>query len=45
MTDDAEVDLLSELAHARRRVDELESLVENSPVAIVVMDADERVTG
>ena len=40
-----EVDLSSELAEARRRVDELESLVEISPVAIVVMDADERVTG
>jgi PAS domain S-box-containing protein len=40
-----EVDLSSELAEARRRLDELESLVEISPVAIVVMDADERVTG
>ncbi len=40
-----EVDLASELAEARRRVNELESLVEISPVAIVVMDADERVTG
>src|SRR5205823_5936368 len=40
-----EVDLSSELAETRRRVDELESLVEISPVAIVVMDADERVTG
>ena len=40
-----EVDLSSELAQARRRVDELESLVEISPVAIVVMGADERVTG
>ena len=39
-----EVDLLSELAEARRRVDELESLVEISPVAVIVMDADERVT-
>ena len=39
------VDLSSELAEARRRLDELESLVEISPVAIVVMDADERVTG
>ena len=29
----------SELAEARRRRDELESLVEISPVAIVVMDA------
>jgi PAS domain S-box-containing protein len=33
-----------ELAEARRRLAELESLVENSPVAVVVMDADERVT-
>jgi PAS domain S-box-containing protein len=41
----SEVDLSSELAEARRRLDELESLVEISPVAIVVMDADERVTG
>ena len=40
-----DVDLSSELAEARRRLDELESLVEISPVAIVVMDADERVTG
>jgi len=40
-----EVELASELAEARRRLDELESLVEISPVAIVVMDADERVTG
>lgn len=40
-----EVDLSSELAEARRRLDELESLVEISPVAIVVMDAAERVTG
>jgi PAS domain S-box-containing protein len=40
-----EVDLTSELAEARRRLDELESLVEISPVAIVVMDAEERVTG
>ena len=40
-----EVDLSSELADARRRLDELESLVEISPVAIVVMDADQRVTG
>src|SRR5205807_7507501 len=40
-----EVDLSSELAEARRRLDELESLVEISPVAIVVMDSDERVTG
>jgi PAS domain S-box-containing protein len=39
------VDLSSELAEARRRLDELEALVEISPVAIVVMDADERVTG
>ncbi len=41
----SEVDLSSELAEARRRLDELESLVEISPVAIVVMDPDERVTG
>ena len=40
-----EVVLSSELAEARRRVNELESLVEISAVAIVVMDADERVTG
>jgi PAS domain S-box-containing protein len=40
-----EVDLSSELAEARRRLSELESLVEISPVAIVLMDADERVTG
>ncbi len=40
-----EVDLSSELAEARRRRDELESLVEISPVAIVVMDAAQRVTG
>ena len=40
-----ELDLSSELAEARRRLGELESLVEISPVAIVVMDADERVTG
>ncbi|MGH2922065.1 MAG: PAS domain S-box protein, partial [Gaiellaceae bacterium] len=40
-----ELDLSSELAEARRRRDELESLVEISPVAIVVMDAEERVTG
>src|SRR5439155_11402461 len=33
-----------ELAEARRRLAELESLVENSPVAVVVMDSDERVT-
>jgi PAS domain S-box-containing protein len=39
-----EVDVSSELAEARRRL-QLESLVEISPVAIVVMDADERVTG
>ncbi len=39
-----ELDLSSELAEARRRLHELESLVEISPVAIVVMDADERVT-
>ena len=36
--------LTSELAEARRRLAELESLVENSPVAVVVMDSDERVT-
>src|SRR6266566_9395827 len=41
----SEVDLSSELAEARRRLDELESLVEISPLAIVVMDADERVAG
>ena len=40
-----EADLSSELADARRRLDELESLVGISPVAIVVMDPDERVTG
>jgi PAS domain S-box-containing protein len=40
-----ELDLSAELAEARRRLHELESLVEISPVAIVVMDADERVTG
>ncbi len=40
-----EAHLSSELAGARRRLNELESLVEISPVAIVVMDADERVTG
>jgi PAS domain S-box-containing protein len=33
-----------ELAEARRRLAELQSLVENSPVAVIVMDADERVT-
>ena len=33
-----------ELAEARRRLAELESLVEISPVAVIVMDADERVT-
>ncbi|MGZ8795144.1 MAG: PAS domain S-box protein [Gaiellaceae bacterium] len=33
-----------ELAEARRRLAELESLVENTPVAVVVMDSDERVT-
>jgi PAS domain S-box-containing protein len=41
----ADVDFSSELAEARRRLAELESLVEISPVAIVVMDADQRVTG
>src|SRR3954467_2163291 len=40
-----EVELSSELAEARRRLDELESLVEISPVAIVVMDPAERVMG
>jgi PAS domain S-box-containing protein len=40
-----DVDLTSELAEARRRLNELESLVDISPVAIVVMDADQRVTG
>ena len=40
-----EIDRSAELAEARRRLAELESLVEISPVAIVVMDADERVTG
>ena len=34
----------SDLAEARRRLAELESLVENTPVAVIVMDADERVT-
>jgi PAS domain S-box-containing protein len=33
-----------EVAGPRRRLAELESLVENSPVAMIVMDADERVT-
>ncbi len=33
-----------ELAEARRRLAELESLVENSPVAVIVMDSEERVT-
>ena len=33
-----------ELVEARRRLAELESLVENSPVAVIVMDTDERVT-
>ncbi len=36
--------MASELAEARRRLGQLESLVENSPVAVIVMDADERVT-
>ena len=40
-----DADLSSELAQARRRLQHLESLVEISPVAIVVMDADGRVTG
>jgi PAS domain S-box-containing protein len=35
---------MGELAEARRRLAELESLVENTPVAVIVMDADERVT-
>src|SRR4051812_8500088 len=34
----------AELAEARRRLAELESLVENSPVAVIVLDSDERVT-
>src|SRR5436190_9956973 len=33
-----------ELAEARRRLAELEFLVENTPVAVVVMDSDQRVT-
>ena len=33
-----------ELVEARRRLAELESLVENTPVAVIVMDSDERVT-
>ena len=33
-----------ELTEARRRLAELESLVENSPVAVIVMDSGERVT-
>ena len=41
---DAETAPSAELAEARRRLAELESLVEWSPVAVVVMDADERVT-
>jgi PAS domain S-box-containing protein len=40
----AEVTLSAELAEARRRLAELESLVENNPVAVIVMDSDERVT-
>jgi PAS domain S-box-containing protein len=40
-----ETDLAHELAEARRRLVELESLVENSSVAIVQMDADQRVEG
>ncbi len=43
MTTDA-ICLPRELAEARRRLAELESLVENSPVAVIVMDSDERVT-
>ena len=35
---------MSELLEARRRLAELESLVENTPVAVIVMDSDERVT-
>jgi len=34
----------AELAEARRRLAELESLVENNPVAVIVLDAEERVT-
>jgi PAS domain S-box-containing protein len=44
VTGTPEIQLSSELAEARRRLDELESLVEISPVAVVVMDVDERVT-
>jgi PAS domain S-box-containing protein len=40
-----EADLAHELGEARRRLEELESLVENSSVAIVLMDADEHVRG
>ena len=40
-----ETDRARELAEARRRLVELESLVENSSVAIVQMDADQRVEG
>jgi PAS domain S-box-containing protein len=40
-----ETDLAHELAEARRRLVELESLVENSSVAIVQMDAGQRVEG
>src|SRR5436190_23881493 len=40
----ADASLSSELAEARRRLAQLESLVEHSPVAVVVMDPDERVT-
>ena len=36
--------MASELTAARRRLGRLESVVENSPVAVIVMDADERVT-
>src|SRR5881296_662338 len=36
--------LSSELVEAHRRLAELESLVENSPVAVIVMGPDERVT-
>ena len=40
----ADASLSPELTEARRRLAELESLVENSPVAVVAMDSDERVT-
>ena len=41
----ADASLSSELAEARRRLAQLESLVEHSPVAVVVMDPDERWLG